>query len=219
MSDLDVATEAEGVAKPMRIRITKADAYVDIKTEDLPQAVYEEALMLGLEAMANRGMTKVVGLKDMEGEELAKARADAMKIAEKNVKAMLDGSIKLRGQSAKTKTSTPKAVMDEARRQAKIIVKAVLKEKGYKMKDVPAKEITAAANAYITANPAILIKAQAEVDRRNTAAGEVPSDESLNSILAGISAQPAPKVEKVLSAAQAGKTKKRKAKPQADATA
>lgn len=214
MSDTDTATAATP-STVLSVPVTKGNGTIDVDTAMLPQNVYEAALMLGLKHMANMGMSKITGLKGMNDTELAKAQADAMKVADKNLAKMLDGSIKIPGMKAKSDGKTPKAILDEARRMAKAKVKALLKEKGYVLKTIPAKELTAAANAFVTANPSILKDAEAAIEARNSVSA---SDDSLAAIFAGISAQPAP--EKQLSAAQSGKTKTRSKKSKAaDASA
>jgi hypothetical protein len=205
MSDTDTASAAP--SQLLEVAVTKANSTLSIDTAAIPQPVYEAALAIGLKHMVNMGMSKITGLKTMSETELAKAQADAMKIAEKNLSKIMDGSIKIPGMKAKSDGKTPKAILDEARRMAKAKVKAILKEKGYVLKTIPAKELTAAANAFVTANPSILKEAEAAIEARNRV---TTSDDSLAAIFAGISAQPAP--EKQLSAAQAGKTAKRSRK-------
>lgn len=208
-----IVNEAATPSSMLSVPITKGNGFISIDTAAVPQNVYEAALLLGFKHMANMGMSKVTGLKGMNETELAKAQADAMKIAEKNLAKIMDGSIKLPGIKAKSDGKTPKAVLDEARRMAKAKVKALLKEKGYVLKTIPAKELTAAANAFVAANPGILKEAEAAIDARNNVSA---TDDSLAAIFAGISAQPAP--EKQLSAAKAGQTRKR-GKKNAEASA
>lgn len=205
MSDTTAATETP--SSLLAVPVTKGNGFINIDTAAVPQAIYEAALLIGFKHMANMGMSKITGLKGMNDTELAKAQADAMKVAEKNLAKIMNGTIKLPGIKAKSDGKTPKAILDEARRMAKAKVKALLKEKGYVLKTIPAKELTAAANAFVTANPSILKDAEAAIEARNSVSA---TDDSLAAIFAGISAQPAP--EKQLSAAQAGKTKTRSKK-------
>jgi len=196
------------------VPVTKANGTVSIDTALIPQAVYEAALFIGLKHMVNMGMSKITGLKTMSESELVKAQADAMKVGNANLEKIMNGTIKVPGVKAKSDGKTPKAVLDEARRMAKAKVKAILKEKGYVLKTIPAKELTAAANAFVAANPAILEEAKAALEARDKVS---TSDDSLAAIFAGISAQPTP--EKQLSAAQAGKTAKRSRKAKGEAQA
>lgn len=216
MSDTDTTTEAPAGAPStfLTVPVTKGNGTIEVDTALLPQAMYEAALLIGLKHMVNMSMSKITGLKTMSETELAKAQRDAMAIAEKNLSKIMDGTLKVPGVKAKSDGKTPKAILDEARRMAKAKVKALLKEKGYVLKTIPAKELTAAANAFVNANPSILKDAEAAINARNAVSA---SDDSLAAIFAGISAQPAP--EKQLSAAQAGKTTKRARKAKAEATA
>lgn len=150
----------------MQIPVTKGKGTVDIDPETIPVEVYAEALRLGLKELVNRGMSKVTVAK-LEGEELAKAQAAAMEIAAKNVEAINTGKIRFTGQKAATKVSG--AVMTEARRIARNIVKDEIKKAGGKISHYEAKEITAAANQLIEAQPEIIEQAKEALAKRDAA--------------------------------------------------
>lgn len=150
----------------MSIPVTKGKGVVSIETDQLPEAVYAEALRLGLKELVNRGMSKITVAK-LEGEELAKAQAAAMAKATDNVEAIMAGKIKFAGQKASSKVSG--AVMTEARRIARNIVKDEIKKAGGKISHYEASEITKAANQLIEAQPEIIETAKANLEARTSA--------------------------------------------------
>jgi len=203
----------------LEVPITKGKATVtiDISADILPDAVYKEALLLGLKELANRGMSKITKASTKNEEEL---KSLAMAQAEKNVEAIMSGNIRFSGKKAKTGESA--AVMTEARRLAKNLIKDALRANGEKPSQYEPKEITALANAYLAEDPSLIEQAKANLEER----AKTPVLEKLKSVVAGsIKASPkliakaaAKKKDKPLSATQAGKVKPR-AKPQAGATA
>lgn len=144
----------------LNITITKAKAVMPIETNDLPEAMYEEALILGLKAILNRGTTKITKEAYPNEDEL---KAAALKVAEKQKKDLMDGKIRRTGAKAQKVSG---ALMTEARRLARALVKDELKRQGIRATYVEASEITKAANAYIAVDPSILEKAQANLDAR-----------------------------------------------------
>lgn len=217
----------------LQIPVTKAKATVGIDTDTIPTEVYQEALRLGLKELVNRGMSKITKTAHPDEDEL---KAKALEQAGKNVEAINAGKIRFSAGAAKKASG---AVMTEARRLAKNVIKDEMKKAGLKIAHVDASEITKAANALLAsdAGARFIDEAKAELQRREEAkaqietAGEVP----LSSILAGIAINPTkkakaetaaakkkasakPKAEGQLSAKQAGKVAPR-AKPQAQANA
>lgn len=209
-----MAEEAE--SKIVKVPVTKGKGFVTVDVAKFPENVWNEIIAQGLKVMVNRGMTKITVAK-LEGEDLAKAQAAAMEVAEKNLNNMLAGKVRIT--AAKGDGKVPGVVMTEARRIAKQMVKDMMKREGIKLRDVDAKDITAAANALIASDETIIAKAQANIDSVKEEGTKVAD------ILAGIAkAIPinekkkakneadaaAKKAEKTLSAAQAGKPAKRK---------
>lgn len=150
----------------MAIAVTKGKGTVDLDPDTLPIEVYAEALRLGLKELVNRGMSKITVAK-LEGEELAKANLAAMEKANENAEAIKAGKIRYTGQKSATKASGE--VMTEARRIAKNIVKDEIKKAGGKISHYEAKEITAAANQLIEAQPEIIETAKANLEARKAA--------------------------------------------------
>lgn len=200
----------------IKVPVTKAKGeYIEIDTRpvseggDLPDAVYQAALAEGLKAFINRRMSKisVVGL---EGKALEEAKAAAMKVAQENLENMRQGKIKTVGGAKGDKVSG--AVMTEARRMARNIIKDELKRAGEKLAYYSASEITKSANALILANPEIVDRAKASLAERDTV--KVPIDIkaipiSADKKAAAEKARVNKKAKATLSAAQAGKTAKR----------
>lgn len=153
----------------IKVRITKGGGSVDIDTDKLPDAVYQEALAKGLELLANRKMTKITVAK-LEGEQLAAAQSAAMEQAGKNVEDMYSGNIR------KTSTKSAKtsgAVNTEAMRLARNLVKDAMKREGIKVSYVEASEITKAAKALIEADPSLIDQAKEAIAARDAKASQV----------------------------------------------
>ena len=207
----------------LQIPITKGGkgAFIKIDTDLIPEAIYAAALAQGLKDFANRGMSKITVAK-LEGEELAKANAAAMVIAEKQKAAILDGTMKLPGTKATAKASG--AVMTEARRLAKNIIKDLMKQSGIKISHVDAKDITSAANELLEQDPSLIETAKANLAARE--ALPIPGSINIKNLIrenpikvaAAAAKKAKEKAEKPLSAKQAGKVKPRVNKaPQAQA--
>jgi hypothetical protein len=201
----------------MSIPITKGAASIDIDTDKIPQEMYEEALYLGLKEMANRKMSKITVAK-LEGEDLAKARAAAMEVAAKNVAEINAGTFKVHGQKASAKVSG--AVMTEAMRIARNVIKDTLKAAGHKISHYKAAQITEAAKQIVSQ-----YVAQAEENLAKRA--QPPGAIDLSALVTGMKTDPelVAKAEKAkaekktqLSAKQAGMVATR-AKPTAKASA
>jgi len=203
----------------LNVPITKGKDTVTFQTDDLPEEVYGEALLLGLKELANRGMSKITKASTKDEEEL---KSLAMAQAEKNVEAIMAG--KIRFLAKKAKTGEPAAVMTEARRLAKNLIKDAIKASGKRINAVEPKDITAAANDYLQSDQGKALIDQAKVNLEERAATPIKIDiEALGikespKLVAKADADKAKKKAKgTLSATQAGKVKPR-AKP-AGATA
>lgn len=131
------------------IAITKAKKEVEVNTGDLPSEAFIEIVALGLKTYLNKGMGDVK-TKDLEGEALAKAQAEAMKFATDNLSKLLSGEFK---KSASKAAKVAGKVMTEAKRLARNFIKDALKAQGHKVSHYPAAEITKAAVATIEADP------------------------------------------------------------------
>ena len=142
----------------LKVPVTKSKGFIEVDTSKLPDAVYREAMILGLKALANRGMTKITKETYPNADEL-KVAAQAQ--AEKNLAAMYSGKVRISGSKADKVSGK---VMTEARRLAKITVKEALKAENIKLSHVSAKDITAAANALIAADPEYVEKAKATIE-------------------------------------------------------
>ena len=197
----------------MNVPITKGKGTVQIDTDAIPEAVFAEALLQGLKVLLNRGASKITKETYPEAEEM---KAAAMAKAQEQVEAVMSGNIKFTGGKAASKVSG--AVKTEARRLAKAAVKDAIKASGGKVSHVEASEITKAANALLEQDPSFIAMAEANLAARaaipvaiNVAA--IPVSEKL------VAKANERKAKDQLSAKQAGKTAKHKAKPEARATA
>lgn len=171
MSDIDTALESEGDTPntKLSLKISKGKAgYVEIDTASITDMdTYTEALRLGLEVLVNRGMSKET--KASHGGDEAKLAASCMKIAEANLKNILEGKIKYATKKATAKDGITRDVVNEARRLAKAIVKDQLKAQGFKLAHVGAPAITAAANEYLEADPSLYDQAKKNLEERSKA--------------------------------------------------
>lgn len=147
----------------LSIPVTKAGSALSIETDDIPASMYELALKEGLKVLLNKGMSKIV-FKGLDENETAKAKADALEIGEKNLANLMAGKIKA-GRAAST-SKVPAAVMVEARRLAKDVVKAEIRKAGMKISLIPAKDITAAANQLIERDASFIATAKANIEAR-----------------------------------------------------
>ncbi len=208
------------MASIVNVPITKGKGLVEIDSEAIPVEVYKEALLLGLKELANRGMSKLTKA-SFNGDEAALA-AEAMKVAQKNVEAINAGDIRFSGKKAKTGESA--AVMTEARRLAKALIKDAIKANGEKISHYEPKEITALANAYLAEDASLIEQAKTNLEER----AKAPTLEKLKDVVkSGLKASPklVAKAEEAkaakksqLSAKQAGKVQAR-VKPRAGTSA
>lgn len=195
----------------LSVPVTKGKSKLDIDTDRLPEIVFKEALIQGLKVILNRGGTKVNKEAYPDPEMLKVA---AMEVAEKNLTAMYEGKIRIMGAKADKVSG---AVMTEARRLARAVVKDELKKAGHKISYIAASEITKAANALIAADPSFVDKASANLEML-VAEGEAQA-QALGGIISAVpidekkkAAAEAKKAaaKETLSAIQAGKPKKHK---------
>lgn len=154
--------EAPKTLSIMTIPVTKGKGTVDIDLASIPEAVYAEALRLGLKELVNRGMSKITKAAFPNDEEGMKAAAMAQ--AAKNVEAINTGNIRF---SSGTKSKgISSEVKTEAMRLAKALVKDSLKRDGMKISHIPASEITAAAKDVLEAHPSLIAQAEANIAER-----------------------------------------------------
>jgi hypothetical protein len=214
---LQDVNERQSQMADIQVPITKAKGQVTIDSEAIPQEVYEEALKLGLKELANRGMSKLTkaAFKGVE----ADLAAACMEQAEKNVEAIMTGKIRFAGKKAKSGESA--AVMTEARRLAKNLVKDSIKAAGMKISHVEAKDITAAANELLAADPSLIDKAKANLAEREKTPVSIDIKSLIKEspkLVAKANAANEKKKAGTLSKTQAGKVAAR-AKPKAGASA
>ncbi len=155
------------MATILKIKINKAGTHLDVDTGRFSEEVYAHIFVKGLEPLLNARMSKI-HVKDLEGEELAAAQADALKIAEENLNNLYEGKITRGRAAAKTKDGkkVDREVMTEARRLAKEIIKDEIRAAGKKPSHFEPSEITKAANSLLEADDSIIEKAMANIAAR-----------------------------------------------------
>ena len=158
---------AEAQAAPtieiINVPITKGKTTMAVTLADIPDDVYQEALLQGLKVLLNRGASKITKELYSNAEEL---KAAALAKANEQLDLVKTSKIKFTG--GKKKSGATGAVMTEARRLAKALVKDELKRAGIKISHVEASEITKAANLYLESEhgQALLDKAAANLAER-----------------------------------------------------
>jgi hypothetical protein len=227
MSNLDTDTtasvDASDAATPstiVTIALKNAAGNVDVDTAKLPDDVYREALMQGLKVIAERGMSKLT--KEAYPDETERKQAINAK-AVANVQDMYDGKVKITG-AAKVKKASG-AVMTEAMRLARNLVKDAMKANKIKISTVKASEITKAAKMLIDSDSSILQTAEENLKQREATPIKIDIASLIKADPALVAKDEAKKAEakanKPLSAKQAGKVAPRAkgAKPTAQANA
>jgi len=220
MTDLNADVASEAPSTLITFALKNGAGEVSVETSNLPDAVYREALMQGLKVLAERAMSKIT--KEAYPDEAQRKAAIKAK-AEANIEDMYAGKTKITGQA---KASKPKgAVMTEAMRIARNLVKDVMRQNKIKQSTVKASEITTAAKALIEADPSIITTAEANLAARAATpvkidiAALIHVDPEL--VKADEAKKAKAKTEKPLSAKQAGKVAPRAkgSKPTAQAHA
>jgi len=163
-------TQGETEAAPapasrvFKIKVAKAGVDLDVIWNELSDEVKAHAIEHGLGKLLNAATAKVTKTTQPDP---AKLKAEALALANKKLDALKAGQIgrkKAKGPSGKA--------MTEARRQAKIIVKAAIKEQGGKVGDYAAAEITELANEYIADNPEIVKQAEEAIAKAEASAAK-----------------------------------------------
>lgn len=191
----------------LSIPVTKGKSSMDVDLDKLSDEVLREVYLQGLKVLLNRGASEVTASKIPDEEE---RKAEAMAIAAKQLEAVYGGTIKFTGGKAKKASG---AVMTEARRIAKALVKDELKRQGHKISHFEASDITKAANALLDTDQGKEILAQAEANLAERSKTPVAID--LGGLIQAspkrVAAAEKAKAEKKtqLSAKQAGKPKAR----------
>lgn len=187
------AEDAPGVAEGEEVRfldipIVKAGKgyVVRVELDKIPVEMYIDALAKGLKAQLNSGMSKLDSTKDMTGTELEGQREAIMAKANENLDKLYANKLR-KSAATKQKSDVPQAVMAEARRIAKIMIKDQIKREGKKKVSlIPAKVLTAAANKLIADQPSILKRAADNIAKRDegledikVSVGDLEEDEGL----------------------------------------
>ena len=191
----------------LQVPIVKAKGFIEIDTEtDIPDDVFKEVVLQGLEVVLNRGTSKLTKASTKDEAEL---KSLAMEKAQEQLELVKTSKIKFTGVGKEKKLSG--AVNTEAMRLARNLVKDEMKKAGIKISHVEASEITKAAKEVLASeNGASIIEmAKANLEERS----KVPV---ASTIVSGIKisekkvkAAEAKKAKDQLSAKQAGKVKVR----------
>ena len=163
MLDIHVPEPVEGrPSVRFEIPVVKGKDVVIIEASACPDDVYNEALYLGFKALINRGQSEVTASNFPDEQERAE---EAVAIATKTISDMYAGKIR-RSSGAKASGAGKGELQQEARRLAKIYVKAELKEAGLRVSLIKPAEITKLANEMIANDPSIMEEAKANIAKR-----------------------------------------------------
>lgn len=201
----------------IEVAITKGKSTLSVDTSVFSDEMFEYIVARGLRDILNGGMSKVTA-KDIPNEEDRKA--EAMVIAAKRLEELVAGTLKRVGGKVKKASG---AVMTEARRLAKALVKDAIKASGGKISHYEASEITKAANALLETPQGKDILAQAEAnlaERSKTPIGiDIGGLIKPSEKLVAKAKADNEKKKSTLSAKQAGMPAKAKKSPSAQANA
>jgi hypothetical protein len=224
MSDLLTTTDAPTIAPDdekffVTVPLKNGAGEVRVDTRSFNDEVYKEVLLQGIKVIAERNMSKLT--KEAYPVETERKAAILAK-AQANVKAMADGTIKITGKTIKKVSG---AIMTEAMRLGRNLVKDAMKANKIKISHVKASEITAAAKALLESDPSIVATAEANLKAREAKPMTIDIASLIHvdpTLVAKDEAKKAKeRAEKPLSAKQAGKVAPRAkgAKPVAQANA
>lgn len=224
MDEVQTTTDASAPAATPSTLITFAlkngAGEISVDTAKLPDEVYHEVLMQGLKVIAERAMSKIT--KEAYPDEAERKAAIKAK-AEENVADMYSGKTKITG-AAKVKKASG-AVMTEAMRLARNLIKDAMKANKIKISTVKASEITKTAKALLDSDPSILKTAEENIKQREATPVKIDIKALIHAdpeLVAKDAAKKAKaKADKPLSKTQAGKVAPRAkgAKPQPQASA
>lgn len=193
----------------INVPITKAGAKLAVETDDLPEDMYAMALAEGLKVLLNSRMSKIT-TKGLEGDDLAKAKTDALARGQENLDKLVAGKFVKRGAATdSTGGKVPGVVMTEALRLAKAKVKDAIRAAGMRVSHVEASEITKAAKEFIAADPSYIDTAKANIEARTAKPVAVDISKLIHESPKLVAKSEKAKAERktTLSATQAGKTK------------
>ncbi len=214
------ADQAQAPSTLITVSLKNGAGTLEIDTAKLPDDVYREVFMQGLKVIAERGMSKLT--KEAYPDEAERKAAIKAK-AEENVQDMYDGKTKITGAVKAKKASG--AVMTEAMRIARNLVKDAMKANKIKISTVKASEITKVAKQLIDSDPSILKTAEENLKQREATPVKLDIKSLIHVDPDLVAKEEAKKAaaskDTPLSAKQAGKVAPRAkgSKPQAGATA
>jgi hypothetical protein len=149
-------------------------ATVEVDTDRIiNEATYSLIFATGLETILNSRMSaKLVGaVTKKTGKDLEEAQAAAMKIAQENLDNIYNGEVKAKKSKFKSLDADgkaiPQAVMTEALRQAREVVRNEIRKAGQKISQYKASQITEYAKSVIAADASYIAKAREALDARS----------------------------------------------------
>lgn len=182
MSDTATATaEPAGVILQIPVKGKQTLAFDTTLLNDFSPEVFAAIIEKGMQALLGSAMTKIVftGLKEGSPQYVEMQQA-AMTKALENLERLKAGTVKA-GRSRKSK-GVSGAVMTEARRLARALVKEEMKRQKIKVSLVEASEITKLANALIEQNPELIEEATANLAKRDAEASKLAIADAVKAV-------------------------------------
>ena len=207
----------------LQIPITKAGKGVTFSVDtdeinELPVEVFARIVEEGMKVLLNSRMSKLEAPSKLEGAALESAKTAALAKAAENLSDLKAGKLVKRSASAKAST-VDRAVMTEALRLAKEVVKNEIRKAGEKPSHYAASQITAMAKEVLEADDSYLATAKANIDSRTAiVVPKLTIQKPDATKVAKLEADKADK-QKQLSAKQAGLPGKGKVPPRKPMTA
>lgn len=196
----------------LKVPVSKTGTSLEVDVDLIPQDAFAIVVMEGLKVLLGKKMSKITVAK-LEGADLEKAQQAALEVAKANLDDIMADKVKQGRAAAKTK-GVPGAVMTEARRLAKAVVKDQIRAANIKISTVKASDITAAANSLIDTDSSYIEEAKANLEKRAQVApvldikALIVPDAKL--VARAEAKKAAAKKDGTLSAKQAGKVQPRK---------
>ena len=153
------------MSEVLNIQVIKGNGTVAINPAEVHGDVWSHVVVAGLKVVINGGASKVTATTYPDE---AERQAEAMRIAQERVTKMLDGTLKIASPKGTKTTNEPAAVMTEARRLAKNLVKEMIKEAKEKISQYSASDITQAANKLIEQHPELISQAKENLAAQRT---------------------------------------------------
>ena len=158
--DQEMEAEASDQTFIVEFTIPKAGSHVfKVDLQKMLRSNYGATIVKGLQELCKRGLNDVK-TKDLDDEELAEKREEAIRIIDANIEQLYTTELTVRGIKRSKVTGKEKT---RAKQKAVRIVKAQIKAEGERISDYSNKEISTAAEQLLDEHPELVEEARAEI--------------------------------------------------------